>query len=267
MSALPRLSIIVAVRNVENAAASTMQSLCEQTWTDWELIVIDGASTDDTLATLVPFRNQIATLISEPDAGIADAWNKALPHCRGEWVLFMGAGDRLWRPDTLDRIMPILQDLPVECGVCYGRVAVVDADGQIVEQLGKPWESAIHDLPEAMPIPHQGTFQRRALFAEVGGFDTSLRYAIDYDFMLRVLPRAPPRFLDLMVSVFAEGGVSTRPELRLAVMREYRQVRRRHGFSNRPGWLDVKAVVLLALHRVIGRDRLRRLQRWLRAGS
>lgn len=254
---LPRLSIIMAVRNVGTSVEATLRSLCDQTWTGWELIIIDGASTDDTLAALAPFRDRIATLISEPDNGIAEAWNKALPHCRGEWVLFLGAGDRLWQETTLAQVMPVLDSLAPECGVCYGRVAVADRDGRIVEELGKPWTLAIRDLPTAMPIPHQGTFQRRALFDRIGGFDINLRYAIDYDFMLRTLPRAAPHFMNMTVSVFAEGGVSTRPELRLAVMREYRQVRRRYGFSARPGWLDVKALALLCLHHTLGPDRLR----------
>jgi len=257
---LPRLSIIMAVRNVGASIDTTLRSLCAQTWTGWELIIIDGASTDDTLAALAPFQDHIATLISEPDQGIADAWNKALPHCRGEWVLFLGAGDRLWQADTLVQAMPVLDSLAPECGVCYGQVAVADHDGRIVEQLGKPWEAAVLDLPTAMPIPHQGTFQRRALFDRTGGFDTSLRYAIDYDFMLRTLPRSPPHFMNMTVSVFAEGGVSTRPELRLAVMREYRQVRRRYGFPARPGWLDVKALALVCLHHALGPDRLRMIR-------
>lgn len=257
---LPRLSIIMAVRNVGTSVEATLRSLCDQTWTGWELIIIDGASTDGTLTALAPFRDHIATLISEPDQGIADAWNKALPHCRGEWVLFLGAGDRLWQADTLARVMPVLDSLAPECGVCYGRVAVADRHGRIVEELGKPWEAAVRDLSTAMPIPHQGTFQRRALFDRTGGFDTSLHYAIDYDFMLRTLPQSPPNFMNMTVSVFVEGGVSTRPELRLAVMREYRRVRCRYGFSARPGWLDVKALVLLCLHHALGPGRLRMIR-------
>lgn len=251
----------MAVRNVGASIEATLRSLCVQTWTGWELIIVDGASTDGTLAALAPFREQIATLISEPDQGIGDAWNKALPHCRGEWVLFLGAGDRFWQDDTLARAIPVLNALGPECGVCYGRVAVADPTGRIVEELGKPWEAAVLDLPTAMPIPHQGTFQRRVLFNRFGVFDTRLRYAIDYDFMLRVLPQSPPYFIDMPISIFVEGGVSTRPELRLAVIGEYRQVRQRYGFSSRPGWLDFKALVLFGLYRILGVDRLRMMRR------
>lgn len=261
---LPRLSIIMAVRNVGTSVEATLRSLCDQTWTGWELIIIDGASTDGTLAALAPFRDHIATLISEPDQGIADAWNKALPHCRGEWVLFLGAGDRLWQETTLAQVMPVLDSLAPECGVCYGRVAVADRDGRIVEELGKPWGVVSSYLPLAMPIPHQGTFQRRALFDKVGFFNTNFRYAIDYEFMLRILLQVPPHFIDQVVAIFSEGGVSTRPELRLRVMHEYRRARSLHGLPAYPGWLDFKAFILLLMHKVLGKERLQNIRERIR---
>lgn len=261
----PAISVIAAVRDVGSAMGPTIDSLVCQSFDGWELIVVDGGSADDTLARLEPYRHRIATLISEPDSGIAEAWNKGLRHCRGDWVLFLGAGDRLWDPDVFADMVPVLASLPGDVRVCYGRVAVTDAAGHVTEMLGVPWERARGGLALAMPIPHQGTFHRRSLFDDVGGFDQTVRIAVDYEFMLRELRWRPPVFADRVIASFAEGGISTRPDKRLSVVTDYRRVRRKHGLPSAPGFLDAKALIMVIMHALLGR-RFRRLRRLVRMG-
>src|SRR5688500_8811110 len=92
----PRFSIITSTFNAAAALPSTAQSLARQTCRDFEWIVMDAASRDGTAEVARGFGELVTTLVSEPDRGIYDAWNKALPRLRGEWVLFLGAGDSLF---------------------------------------------------------------------------------------------------------------------------------------------------------------------------
>ena len=98
---------------------------------------------------------------SEPDNGIYDAWNKALDHVTGDWVLFLGADDRLAAPDVLERAAAALEAIDGEVRIAYGSVNVVDSSGRLVRRIGSPWADLRGLVTVGMPIGHQGTFHRR----------------------------------------------------------------------------------------------------------
>ena len=102
---VPFFTIITATRNAAAALQRLLDSLAGQTCRDFELVLQDGASTDGTTAVAEACRGRLPALVvaSEPDAGIYDAWNKALQRAAGEWILFLGADDRLAAEDTLAR--------------------------------------------------------------------------------------------------------------------------------------------------------------------
>ena len=95
MSAAPTLSVIIACKNPGARLHTALASVWNQRDASAELIVIDGGSADGTREWLEAQRAQIATLIAEPDGGVYDAMNKGVAAARGEWVLFLGADDRL----------------------------------------------------------------------------------------------------------------------------------------------------------------------------
>lgn len=172
----PLISVIVPCKNPGGALPATLDSLRVQRWVQPEIIVVDGASTDGTPAWLEPQRERLAAVISEADRGVYDAMNKGIARARGEWVLFLGAGDRLVGDSALSEISETLTS--TEAGVVCGEVAYDDGRiYRLARRLNPLARNFVH---------HQGAFYRRSLFAEAGDFDASLRIMGDYDFNLRL---------------------------------------------------------------------------------
>ena len=237
----PRISVVVAVLDGARSLPACLASVFEQSWPDRELVVVDGGSTDGTVAILRRESERITHWESGPDRGICHAWNKALDRVRGEWVLFLGADDHLAAPDTLARAA---SELGLDRGasrVVYGSVAVLAEDGAVRTIVGRPWSAARADFAHRMAIPHQATFHARSLFERHGRFDESFRICGDYELLLRELKHGEARFLPgLVVTRMASGGLSDRPESALVMCREFERARRMHGLSRVPLWLSAR---------------------------
>src|SRR6478672_9493040 len=124
----PKISVVIAVRNGAPTIQHALDSVFEQTM-EAELVVIDGASTDDTSDILARNANRIAYWVSEPDRGVYEAWNKGLAHVTGDWIQFLGADDTFHAPDTLARMASVLDDVEDRYRLVYGTIIIVRADG------------------------------------------------------------------------------------------------------------------------------------------
>jgi glycosyltransferase involved in cell wall biosynthesis len=195
----PLFSVIVVCRNPGPRLQAALGSVWAQRDAAVEIIVIDGASTDGTSEWLASRRSDLGPVVSEPDDGVYEAMNKGLARATGEWVLFLGADDRLAGNDVLQRAAAALHETPA--GVSVGEARFDD---------GRSYPPA----PEPAPVRrnfvhHQAAFYRRRLFAEHGGFDQRLRLQADYDFNLRLF-LSGVRFtnLALRVAECGSGGLS-----------------------------------------------------------
>jgi glycosyltransferase involved in cell wall biosynthesis len=234
-------SIVVAVYNGAATIETCLGSVLGQSLGDHELIVIDGGSTDGTVAILEACGGRLAYWVSEPDGGIYDAWNKALARTRGEWVLFLGSDDRLADPDTLARVDTMLRDAGPEHPVAYGRVDVVDSGGSVVRTMGEDWSTARAGFLYTMTIPHQGVFHRRSLFEEVGLFDVRYRICGDYELLLRdVLVKAPLFIGGPPVVAMGDGGLSNRAASNVVMAVEFHRARYTHGLTRVPTWASFR---------------------------
>ncbi len=177
----PRISIVVATYNAGGTLERCLRSLESQTVDDWELLVPDGQSTDNTLAILERHSSLLAWSESAPDNGIYDAWNKALPHAKGEYVCFLGADDAWADADALARLLAAIGD---------GHYDLVTSRGNVVAENGSDYEfgSAMdfRRLGRRMMVCHPGLLHRRELFADHGRFDASLKIVGDLEFLLRL---------------------------------------------------------------------------------
>jgi putative colanic acid biosynthesis glycosyltransferase len=172
----PLITVVVVCRNPGPRVRAALASVWSQAETGVETVVIDGASTDGTREWLEGQRTRVATLMSEPDAGIYEAMNKGVSAASGEWLLFLGADDRL-EHNALARISPMLRQS--DAAVVAGEAAY--EDGRIYFPA-----SSDHAIRRNF-VHHQAAFYRRTLFARYGQFETGLRIMADYEFNLRLL--------------------------------------------------------------------------------
>lgn len=253
----PLISVIVAVRNGATTIERCLRSIAAQTYPRRETIVIDGASTDGTVEAIARHAGHLAAWRSEPDRGIADAWNKGVAASRGDWICFLGADDFLWRPDTLEQAAAFLAQVETDIRVAYGRVVLVTVDGVELGVFGEPWERAGPRFREVVSFPHQGTFHRRSLFTERGIFDLSYRLGPDYELLLRELKDGRAAFIPQpVIAGMGYGGLTSSPDNALRGLRDIRRAQKKNGMAwPGPRWVlsMTKALVREVLFRLLGR--------------
>jgi glycosyltransferase involved in cell wall biosynthesis len=247
---VPKFSIIIATFNSGEKFWGCLGSIFSQTFDDYEVIVIDGGSNDDTLEVIQRNRQRIAYWITEPDGGIYDAWNKGLKRSRGEWVCFVGADDFFWDNEVLSETCKCLETAPIGMSVAYGRVALVNREGSVISMRGEPWDSAKGSFQDLMSIPHPGAMHRRELFNRRGVFDTQFRIAGDYELLLRELPENEAFFMPGIITVgVGMGGVSSTPAGMFRSLVEVRRAQVKHG-KTIPSWRWTRAFSI-AIIRII----------------
>lgn len=206
-----KISIITATRNCASTIADCLASVAGQSYPDREHIVIDGASTDGTLAVLEAHRAQLAVLISEPDQNPYDAINKGIARASGEVVGFLHADDRYADAEVLARIAAAFADPTVDA--VYGDLVYVSqTDTDRVIRYWRAGEYRPARLRWGWMPPHPTLYLRRALYERHGGFDLRYRIAADYDLMLRLLSRLTGRvvYLPQVLVRMRLGGISNR---------------------------------------------------------
>jgi glycosyltransferase involved in cell wall biosynthesis len=251
-----KITVVIAVLNARTTLGNCLDSVLEQDYPDKKLIVVDGGSTDGTLEIIHDYEGVLDWWISEPDQGIYDAWNKALPRIKDGWVLFLGADDVLRSSDVLTRAARKLILAEKGTLVAYGQVVIVDEMGRNLAIKGQPWELVGKNFTSTMTLPHQAVFHHCSLFEVFGNFNPQLKIAGDYDLLLRVIPKHTPMFLgNLVVASWTIGGISYNVKTPLLVAREFSMVRHingYHSFSLPLATFYLKAYVLRGLCLLFG---------------
>ena len=253
----PLISIVVATYNGAATLQQCINSIALQTYPHKEPIIIDGGSTDGTVALLTASQQKITYWVSESDRGIYHAWNKALLRAHGEWICFLGADDHFWDEHVLARMAEELVKLPPHIRVAYGQIMLLNGGGERLYVIGEPWGRLKQRFLKSMCVPHPGMMHRRSLFELHGGFDESFRIAGDYELLLRELKTADAAFIPNLVTVgMRQGkGESSDPSATLRVLHETRRAQRMHGqrFPSSSWFFSMlKAYLRLLLWRILG---------------
>lgn len=194
----PLISIITVTYNAENFLSDCIQSVIGQTYADFEHIIIDGGSTDRTLAIIEENSQHIAYWKSEPDNGIYDAMNKAIKYAKGDWVYFLGADDTLL--PGFSEMAKLLEDP----GTIYYGKAICD-NHTIGRDSYNGYEIA------SLNICHQTIFYPKAVFRKYK-YDT--RYPVRADHYLNILCFADKelkfKFHPITVAIYNSDGFSSK---------------------------------------------------------
>ena len=257
------ITIVTATYNAEKYLSILASSIRAQTYSDIEWVVIDGNSSDETVAILRGNEDVVSYWLSEPDRGIYDAWNKGLRHANGDWICFLGADDFLWSEDAIAQMAEILKTLSMTTQIAYGQVVLLGLNDVPLYTVGQPYRQILGDAVDVMDLPpHPGLMHRRAVFDKRGGFDENFRIAGDTELLLRELQRAPACFIPgVVIAGMRQGGISSKPSSILKSLQELRRIQRKHGIRW-PGvaltLAGLRAIVRWVLWSVMGERLTRR---------
>lgn len=218
-----RFSVITVTRNNIEGLKKTHDSVVSQSSEDYEWLVIDGASTDQTREFLQSLRSPNLRWASEADTGIYNAMNKGIRDSRGEYLIFMNAGDQFYDPNVLSNISELIDTSSAD--LIYGDAVESDGDRQYHKPARHPSLNAY-----VMFTHHQAIFYKR--LAIVDGYDESFRYGADWALTTKLLNRrgATTAGHKGPICIFERGGISQREDQRRRInsehWRTYREVGR-----------------------------------------
>lgn len=189
---LPKLTVVTPSFNQAHYLERTILSVLNQQYPNLEYFIIDGGSTDGTLAILDQYAPYLAGWVSEPDRGQTDAINKGFQRATGDYVAYQNSDD-VFAPDALWRVAEAWQKAP-DTDVFFGDMYIIDEQDVILEELRVPPFSAACQVHEGMQVFNQSLFIRRELLAQTGWLDTSLRFVMDYEVVTRLGVQPGVRF-------------------------------------------------------------------------
>ena len=200
----PTLSVITVVYNNVQHIERTLQSVLNQTYPNIEYIVIDGASTDGTLEVIERYKSQITKLISEPDAGIYDAMNKAFTLATGDYVLFMNSGDEIYSPQTVTQVFAAADN----ADIYYGETEMINDKGESLGQRRHkaPAQFTWRSFKYGMSVSHQAIYIKRSLTEP---YDPKYQLSADIDWIIRAAQKAKSIInVNQYVAKYLVGGMS-----------------------------------------------------------
>jgi glycosyltransferase involved in cell wall biosynthesis len=214
-----RVSVITITYNAEATLEKTMLSVLNQSCHDYEYLIVDGASTDGTLALIRQYEARVAQgefgiapeqfrWQSEPDHGLYDAMNKGMERAQGDFVWFINSGDKIYDETTLQRIVEALNEAP-DADVVYGQSIIVDPDDRVLGERHRiaPAQLTKRSLLDGLVVCHQSILARRS---KAPRYDLQYKLTADYDWVCRLLEVSGRNlYVDAYLSRFMSAGLSS----------------------------------------------------------
>lgn len=222
MEKRPFVSIITSTFNADKFLAECIQSILNQTYNNFEFIIIDGGSTDDTVNIIKKNESHITYWISEKDSGIYQAWNKGIKQAKGEWILFLGADDQLL-PNALESYISFInENSDVKYDYISSRVKRVRLDGSIEGVVGLPWKWG--QFKYRMTTAHPGSFHSKHLFSKFGNYSEEYKIVSDYEMLLRPGKTLKAGFIDQITVLMSTGTPLLKTNATSEVLRMLRRM-------------------------------------------
>lgn len=193
------ISIIIATYNSEATLANALRSVLQQTYKEWECIIVDGASTDETLKIVLEYESIDSRFrhVSEPDKGIYDAFNKGWKMAKGEWIYYLGSDDELF-PDALNSLMNASDNSMIVYGdMCYFRGTI------------EKYKQSPSNLSLGQMVSHQSMIMKKDVLKRFGGFDESYQICADKDLIQKCIQsKCTIKYANVFVAKFNISGVT-----------------------------------------------------------
>lgn len=198
-----KLSIITINFNNKDGLKKTIDSVVNQTWHDFEWIVIDGGSTDGSKELIEQYRQHFAYWCSEPDGGIYQAMNKGIDHAQGEFLQFLNSGDCLHGKDVLEKVDQKNKNVDILAAV------------SVSQETGEPMKIFKQDILHQLlydSLNHQATFIRRSLF-DKHRYNEDNIIVSDWEFFFQsiIIEGCSYEYSDIIVVDFNTHGISNQP--------------------------------------------------------
>lgn len=211
-----KLSIITINRNNAAGLEKTLKSVATQTCKDFEHVIIDGASTDNSVDVIKKYESSLSTLktthpvkwISEPDKGIYNAMNKGIRMASGEYIQILNSGDSLFDEHVVERMLAALEEKKYP-EILYGNMIKQWPDGRtLCDRCGNGRLSMLSFYHGT--LNHNSAYIRRSLFERFGYYDEDLKIVSDWEWYLKAIPLGgvQPVYVNLDVTFFDMTGVS-----------------------------------------------------------
>lgn len=228
MTNYPKISIITVSYNAEKVIERTIKSVVNQSYSNIEYIIIDGASTDHTLAIVYIFEKQIAKVVSEPDNGLYDAMNKGIQLATGDYVWFLNAGDEIHSNNTIETMLA-----KGEADIYYSDTLVVNEDRKEIGLLSQlthnnaPNNLRWQDMKQGMVVCHQSFVVKREIAPP---YSNNYKLSADIDWVIKCLKAANSVMkCDFILAKFLTAGLS-KQYLGNSMKERYRILKTHFGF-------------------------------------
>lgn len=216
----PKISVVTVCYNSAQTIRRTLESVTGQTYRNVEYIVVDGGSTDGTLAIIDEYRYAIAKFVCEPDAGVYDAMNKGVLMATGDWIHILNSDDYYAAPDVLQQVVRSLDPERTNYFLMWREFA----DGRRDLQN---WDYSRWRLFVSAFLPHPALIVSRKQYEVLGLYNTCYRIAADHDMILRLTAKWAGLKHERPLTVMQQGGLS---EVNMAEsVFEFRTVTESHG--------------------------------------
>ena len=207
---MPRVSIILPTHNRAAMLREAIHSVLAQTFTNWELIIIDDGSTDETPAVAQAYAEACANIryIRQPNMGLGKTRERSISLCRGEFIALLDDDD-LFRPEKLERQAAFLREHP-DVAMVYSSTEVIASDGTVLERQPRQPALTFLEMIDDCPVYVTSVLIRKSCFDEVGTFRGDLPMSADHEMYLRICRHKRFAFLPGVVGCYRrhEGNMT-----------------------------------------------------------
>ena len=201
-----KISIITISFNAKATIEKTLQSVANQSYENIEHIIVDGGSKDNTIAICNLFPH-LSKIISEPDKGVYDAFNKGIKLATGDVIGFLNADDTFYDKNSIQAIVDAFSHNNV--GIVYGNLDYINDQGKIIRDwISRPFKKGL--VKKAWKLAHPTFYCKKAIYDSLGGYNDSFKISGDFELCLRFLEinNIPSFYLNKKLVKMLIGGIS-----------------------------------------------------------